>query len=164
MNRDAVRPVLLGVTPRLRPSRIAPPSAVLVLALGLVACGGTDAASEAATTTDEVRTTPSDAAASAPPAGEQQGEAVTVTAVEFELRGDGDGVRAGEVELTLVNDGSSSHDLVVERDGEEVAAVPAVGPGSSSSATVALEPGEYVVYCSVANHRAMGMETTIEVT
>ncbi|WP_422678133.1 hypothetical protein [Blastococcus brunescens] len=29
---------------------------------------------------------------------------------------------------------------------------------------MALEPGEYVVYCSIANHRAMGMETTIRVS
>ncbi len=34
----------------------------------------------------------------------------------------------------------------------------------SSSVTVTLEPGEYVFYCSVGNHRQMGMEKTVTVS
>jgi plastocyanin len=30
--------------------------------------------------------------------------------------------------------------------------------------SVALAPGEYVFYCSVGNHRAMGMELTVQVS
>jgi uncharacterized cupredoxin-like copper-binding protein len=39
-----------------------------------------------------------------------------------------------------------------------------IDPGGSTTLAVTLETGEYVIYCSIANHRAMGMEITIEVT
>ena len=39
-----------------------------------------------------------------------------------------------------------------------------IGPGDSTTLTVDLEPGQYVFYCSVGNHRGMGMEVTVTVT
>jgi plastocyanin len=151
---------------------VATAAAGLLLALGLVACGGDDDAdagstSEATVVTDEAQTLPSQPsspAAPPPPAPEPESEAVTVTATDFELQVDEDSFAAGEFEFTFVNDGGSTHDLVVERDGSEIAAATAVDPGQSSTVTVALEPGEYVLYCSIATHRAMGMETTIRVS
>jgi uncharacterized cupredoxin-like copper-binding protein len=53
---------------------------------------------------------------------------------------------------------------VVERDGEGVAASDAIGPGESTTLAVTLDPGQYVFYCSIGNHRTMGMEITVEVT
>jgi plastocyanin len=150
--------------------RIALGAAALLLALGLAACGGSDDDGEpaaasppaASSATEEPQTSPSSSAPAAP--SEQESEAVTVTAGDFELQADEDTFTAGEVTFTLVNDGGSTHDLVVERDGQDVAAASAVDPGQTSTVTVTLEPGRYVLYCSIANHRAMGMETTIEVS
>jgi uncharacterized cupredoxin-like copper-binding protein len=52
----------------------------------------------------------------------------------------------------------------VERDGTVTTATDGIDPGGSTTLAVTLETGEYVIYCSIANHRAMGMEITIEVT
>ena len=156
------------MAPRLHP--LAPAALGLVLALGLTACGGsydTATGADAETSAPAVGTPsgrPSGPASSPPPATEQAATAVTVTAVDFELQVDGDDLRAGAVEVTFVNDGSSTHDLVVERDGEEIGEAEDVDPGGSSTVALTLEPGEYVLFCSIANHRAMGMEATIHVS
>jgi plastocyanin len=71
---------------------------------------------------------------------------------------------AGEYEFEVTNDGDASHDLVIERDGEDVAATEALSPGGTETLAVTLEPGEYVFYCSVGSHRSMGMEITVTVT
>jgi plastocyanin len=71
---------------------------------------------------------------------------------------------AGEIEIEVTNDGDASHDLVIERDGEDVAATEILSSGGSETLTATLEPGEYVFYCSVGNHRSMGMEITVTVT
>jgi plastocyanin len=144
-----------------------------VLGLGLVlaaltACG--DDEPDAAGATDEpaaastTAATPSSPVAPPTGSGTAAAESVTVTAVDFAFEVDEDSFAAGAYEITLVNEGGSTHDLVVERDGQEVAAADAIDPGQTATLQVSLEPGEYVFYCSIANHRAMGMETTVEVT
>ena len=164
------------MTQRSRPfpaRRLAVCAATLLLAAGPAACGGsgddpgasTGSSSAAGSVTDDARSSPS-ASSSVPagPSAAQESAAVTVTASDFAFAADVDSVTSGEVEFTLVNDGGSTHDLVVERDGEDIAAAAAVDPGGTSTVTVTLGPGEYVLYCSIANHRAMGMETTIRVS
>ncbi|MEF8880601.1 MAG: plastocyanin/azurin family copper-binding protein [Candidatus Nanohaloarchaea archaeon] len=75
-------------------------------------------------------------------------------------------VEQGEtVEFVYVNDGGT-HDLVLEKDGEDVARTERL---SSSGATDSFiytfeEDGEYMFYCSVGRHRAAGMEGTINLT
>jgi uncharacterized cupredoxin-like copper-binding protein len=75
-----------------------------------------------------------------------------------------DSLSAGTYTFEVVNEGSGTHDFVVERDGNDVAGTENIAPGASTTLTVDLEPGEYVFYCSVADHRAMGMEVTVTVT
>ncbi|MGY1804944.1 plastocyanin/azurin family copper-binding protein [Blastococcus sp. SYSU D00922] len=152
--------------------RLTAGAATLLLAAGLAACGGSgddDAAagssSPASSTTEEAPSSAGETTSAAPTSpSEQESEAVTVTASDFAFSVDEDTFTAGQVVFTLVNDGGSTHDLVIERDGQEVAAADAVDPGQTSTVAVTLEPGRYVLYCSIANHRAMGMETTIEVS
>jgi plastocyanin len=84
--------------------------------------------------------------------------------MDFELDLAESELAAGEYEIEFVNDGGASHDVRVERDGEDVAQSDVIPPGETTTFTVALEPGEYVFYCSVGNHRSMGMETTVTVT
>jgi plastocyanin len=155
---------------RRRPGRAA--GAVLALALAvLTACGddspddsgdaGAGATTSAATSESSPAPAPTTAGPSEPAA---ETESVTVTAEDFAFSVDEDGFAAGSYEITLVNGGGSTHDLVVERDGEDVAGTDAIDPGQEATLTVDLEPGEYVFYCSIANHRAMGMEITVTVT
>jgi plastocyanin len=155
------------LTHRIGPStpagrRVATGAAALLLALTMSACGGSDdpgAGTPAATGSQQ---TGSGTAATT--GGEQQAESITVTEADFEINLDEDSFPAGAYEIEVVNEGDSTHNVVVERDGESIGQSDAVDPGQSTTFTVTLEPGEYVLFCSIANHRAMGMETTIEVT
>lgn len=153
-----------------RLARLARGAAVLALALGaLTGCGGdsdTDDGGTAITSSSESPAT-TEATASSSPAtgGGAEVETLTATEVDFSISLDEDTLVAGDYEITVVNDGSASHNLVVERDGNAVAGTDGnIAPGATGTFTVALEPGEYVFYCSIGNHRAMGMELTVLVT
>ena len=140
--------------------------AVLAVALAaLTACGtettGTATSSAAAPSPGaEEPATGSDAPAS------DAAESQTLTATEGEMfiEVSSDELSAGSYTIEVVNEGSATHDFVVERDGNEVAGTDTIAPGASTTLTVDLEPGEYVLYCSVGNHRSMGMEVTVTVT
>jgi plastocyanin len=69
---------------------------------------------------------------------------------------------AGEVTIEFTNEASVPHDVVVERDGEDLGETEEITE-SSTSATVELQPGEYTFYCSVPGHRDAGMEGTLTV-
>jgi plastocyanin len=101
----------------------------------------------------------------APESSAAPAEARTVTASEGEMYIDlsEDAFTPGSYTIEVVNEGKATHDLVVERDGEDVAATENIGPGESATLTVTLEEGDYVFYCSIGNHRAMGMATTVTV-
>jgi plastocyanin len=147
-------------------------AALLALALGLLtACGEDEPDAESAATSSTSQSSESSTSSSSPaespasespPAGQTQTLAVSSVDFDFELP-EGD-VAAGTYEITLTNTGSATHDLVVERDGEDVAESEQIGPGETSTFEVTLEEGEYVFYCSVGNHRQMGMEVPVSVT
>jgi len=70
---------------------------------------------------------------------------------------------AGEVTITMVNEGDLPHDVAIEGNGvDEKGEV--VTNGGTSTVTATLEPGEYTFYCSVPGHQAGGMEGTLTVT
>jgi plastocyanin len=141
----------------------------LALALGLLtACGGTsDAASSSSSPSTSSST--SSSSASSPAAGGSssaagQAQTLTVTEVGFDIRLESSDLPAGDYTITVKNDGDATHDLVVEQDGKDIAKSDTLGPGDSGTFTVTLEPGQYVFYCSIGNHRAMGMETDVTVS
>jgi plastocyanin len=147
--------------------------AITGLALVVAGCGsddgGTDAAADVPAEVTTESTTPSAAetsasTASSPPAGEQEAETVEAQLVDFAIELDEDSFSAGAYEFAVSNEGDASHNFVVERDGEDVAGTEVLQPGQSETLTVELEPGTYVFYCGVGNHRAMGMEVSVEVS
>jgi len=124
--------------------------------------GGTAAPSSSGTSSSSA---PSSGAGASPSAPAETGTtAATASLVDFGIELSETEMAAGEYEIEVTNDGDASHDLVVERDGEDVAATEALSSGGSETLAVTLEPGEYVFYCSVGNHRSMGMEITVTVT
>ena len=155
-----------------RPStpRPVPRRTVLALALlTLTACAMDDDRSGATPTAAQPPTSPAKTGApesTAPAAspGPTQAQTVTATEGEMYIRLSQEEFTAGSLTIEVTNEGSASHDLVVERDGNDVAGTDLIAPGGSATLTVELEPGEYVFYCSVANHRAMGMEVAVTVT
>ena len=81
-------------------------------------------------------------------------------------------IMAGDSVLELHNDGQTVHRLaiwrggVVEGDqvvgGALVAETGFIRPGEMSTLDVDLEPGKYVLICSVRGHGARGMHATVE--
>ena len=70
---------------------------------------------------------------------------------------------AGEVTITMTNEGDLPHDVAIKGNGvDEKGEV--VTEGGTSTVTATLEPGEYTFYCSVPGHEAGGMEGTLTVT
>ena len=152
------------------PLRRAAAAFVLALALGpLTACGSSDdaggTAASGSTTGSAGQTLPTQTSEQDPSAGSSaETQALAVTAVHFEFQLDTMDLPAGEYEIGLTNGGDATHDLVVEKDGVDVAASDKLRPGESTTVRVSLEPGQYVFYCSVGNHRARGMEVEVTVT
>ena len=171
------------------PSRRA---AALVLALGvglLSACSddGGDAAEAAASTSEHAGSehsestaagsstpgsepstsaAPSSAApetAAPPAAAPAEARSVTATEGEMYIELSESSFTPGSYTIEVVNEGNATHDLVVERDGADVAATETIAPGASATLTVTLQEGDYVFYCSIGNHRAMGMEIPVVV-
>jgi plastocyanin len=70
---------------------------------------------------------------------------------------------AGEVTITMTNEGDLPHNVAIEGNGvDEKGEV--VTKGDTSTVTATLEAGEYTFYCSVPGHQAGGMEGTLTVT
>jgi plastocyanin len=74
-------------------------------------------------------------------------------------------VHAGTAVIELANFGQDLHDLRVQRIGaKHIAGLGVVSPSRRGDLTVKLAPGRYSFWCSVANHRQLGMRTTLIVT
>ena len=153
------------------PRRSARRGAALVLAAALAtltACGGSGDASTGSSGSSSSSAAGSSAsedsgsASSSAPAGETR--QITATEEDFSIALDSTDLAAGDYEIDVVNAGGATHDLVVEKDGEDVAKSDTIAPGETGTVSVSLEPGEYVFYCSIGTHRAMGMEIEVTVT
>lgn len=141
------------------------PTLLVALALtvpAFAACGDDESDSTTPAATPVNTDTP--ATATDTPTG--SGGELTVTAdpggqlkwVETELA-----ASAGETTIKLVNGSSVPHDVDIESEGgEEVAGTDVVTDGEAET-TATLEAGTYVFYCSVAGHRAAGMEGKLTV-
>jgi uncharacterized cupredoxin-like copper-binding protein len=153
---------------RLR-GRLAPRAAAgavaLLSALTLSACGGGSGSNTASSTTSESASTSSSSAGSSSATGGQaQTQKLTATETNFKIALDSTDLTAGTYDITVVNDGSATHDLAVEENGTTKATSDTVAPGQSTTLTVDLDAGTYVFYCAIDGHRAMRMEITVQVT
>jgi uncharacterized cupredoxin-like copper-binding protein len=97
--------------------------------------------------------------ASLPPVEGPASPTFEVSASEMEFDPDAVAVEAGEVEVTLTNDGSIQHDLRIDGASLFLEA----GSGDSVDGTVDLEAGSYQFFCSIPGHRDAGMEGVLEV-
>lgn len=139
----------MAVSPRLGPSldgvrlHVKALIPALVATLALAACGGDDS---------PVSFEPDD--------GVVDGF-VTVIGSDIAFDRDDYVAAAGPVEITLANEGSIVHSLVIEDvDGLRLVVN---SKGDEDTGTIDLDAGEYVVYCDIAGHRSAGMEATLTV-
>jgi plastocyanin len=129
----------------------------IAVPLALSACGGDDEdPSSTAAATEEATTT------AASDGGGGGGGAVEISETEYALDPADPSVSAGEVTFEVTNDGSITHNLEVEGNGVEEE-VEDIAPGDNGSLTAELEPGSYEIYCSIGNHKDLGMKGTLTV-
>jgi plastocyanin len=89
---------------------------------------------------------------------------VQVVAQEFRYALSRQTIRAGWAVIELRNGGEDVHDLRMQRvGGTRVYAWPNVEAGTVADKTFKLLPGRYALWCSVANHRRLGMRATLVV-
>jgi len=145
-------------------------AALLALGLGaLTACGGGSGTASSATTQSAATSSSAESSAalssdSGGSGGASQTEALTATETNFKIKLDEDHLKAGSYTITVVNDGQATHDLAVEQNGTTKATSDSIGPGEKTTLKVDLAAGQAVFFCSIGNHRAMGMEISVQVT
>jgi plastocyanin len=89
---------------------------------------------------------------------------VQVVAREFRYSLSRQSIKAGLAIIELNNSGEDAHDLRMQRvGGMRVYAWPTTPAGEVVDKTFKLLPGRYRLWCSVANHRALGMQATLVV-
>ena len=87
-----------------------------------------------------------------------------VGASEFHLVLSRPSVKAGVVEIQLQNVGEDPHDLRVRRvGGTHTFSIPMTGPGKRRTISIRMRRGRYKLWCSVANHAALGMQAFLRV-
>ncbi len=87
---------------------------------------------------------------------------VQVVAKEYSFSLSRTHLTAGQATIELANFGQDLHDLRLRRVGSRhIAGVGAVAPGKRVDVSLKLLPGRYSLWCSVANHRALGMRATL---
>jgi plastocyanin len=70
---------------------------------------------------------------------------------------------AGSAIVEQYNAGSDPHNLILEKDGQVAFAYPTLDPGGDQRQTVTLTPGTWTLYCSLLDHRSLGMQATLTV-
>jgi plastocyanin len=87
-----------------------------------------------------------------------------VVADEYSLALSRASVPNKRVRIRFVNNGAIPHNLRLRRRGGTTTyRIPVTQPGEGKTRTFRLRPGRYSVWCSVGNHRALGMETALRV-
>ena len=88
---------------------------------------------------------------------------VQVTAKEFWYALSSRSVKPGPAVIEFVNFGQDPHDMRVQKIGTtKVYSVPIVQPGDHYDLSVKLLPGRYLLWCSIANHKQLGMQATLD--
>jgi uncharacterized cupredoxin-like copper-binding protein len=89
---------------------------------------------------------------------------VQVVAEEYEFTLSRRTVYAGPATIQLANFGEDPHDLRLHRaGGTKTFALAEVAPGDAADLRTTLSRGRYVLWCSIADHRALGMEAQLVV-
>jgi plastocyanin len=131
---------------------------VASLGLTLAGCGGGSSAGTSGASTP---------AASPPVAsggGAVSGKTLTATETEFKIALSTDTVKPGTYTIKAVNGGTITHALEINGPGVSDKTTGDISPTRSASLTVTLSKGSYEIWCPVADHKAMGMDTHLTVS
>ncbi|HKH49564.1 MAG TPA: cupredoxin domain-containing protein [Thermoanaerobaculia bacterium] len=70
----------------------------------------------------------------------------------------------GPTTFLIQNQGGKQHSFKIEGPGIDVMVEALIKPRTTATLQVALQPGEYKVYCPMGNHAAKGMTRTLMVS
>ena len=101
---------------------------------------------------------------SAPSQPPRAAQAVDVGVADFEITPVEIEVSAGDTTFDVTNHGPTPHNLTIRtEDGDVVSGTPSLRRHEMQALTVALEPGQYVTFCSLPGHESLGMRGTLVV-
>jgi plastocyanin len=86
-----------------------------------------------------------------------------ISASQLQLQLSRPSLAAGSAIVEQYNAGSDPHNLILEKDGQVAFAYPTLDPGGDQKQTVTLTPGTWTLYCSLLDHRSLGMQATLTV-
>ena len=150
--------------------------ALILAALALAACGGSDdttsvTVEETGGAAAESEAGAEEGAAEEGGAEAEGGTAGTSAAIAFEANPEGQlafeekevTAKAGEDTIDFTNQSSVPHDVSIEDSAGKTIAQTEITSEGSATTTADLKPGTYTFYCSVPGHREAGMEGTLTV-
>ena len=155
-------------------ARVSSPAGLLAVAFVLAACGAptSEAAASPETTTSLRAATTIGTPRVATPLTQAPAPTVTLTLVDYTISPGASRVPRGEVTLSVTNRDSAPHNVVLVATGRPLERVPTIGirvdeksselavlartrtldTARSESTTVRLEPGLYILVCTVPHH------------
>jgi plastocyanin len=86
-----------------------------------------------------------------------------VSPTELQLQLSRGSLAAGTAIVEQYNAGSDPHNLILEKDGQAAFAYPTLDPGGDQRQTLTLTKGTWTLYCSLLDHRSLGMQATLTV-
>jgi uncharacterized cupredoxin-like copper-binding protein len=114
-----------------------------------------------ATTEQTTTAATSTKAATTTTAPKPQAMTVQGTETEFKIALASSDLKAGKITFDVKNVGKLPHDLAIKETGDKTKLI---SPGGSGQLTVDLKPGKYELYCTVAGHKAAGMDLKVTVS
>ena len=91
------------------------------------------------------------------------GTTLTVTEWEYAINFVAFTIAPGTYTVEVVNHGKMSHNLNIKGPGVDNWWSPTVSPGATTRLPVTLRQGTYELWCSIDNHKALGMDNHIQV-
>ena len=129
--------------------------ALSALALAAAGCGGDDVSTADSSADPTPTATPAVGASSTVDVAADPNGALAYEPTELTAN-------AGSVTIDFANETQVPHDVVVQKDGEDVGATEQI-TASTTKLTVELDPGSYTFYCSVPGHLEAGMKGSLTV-
>jgi hypothetical protein len=86
-----------------------------------------------------------------------------ITPTQLRLQLSRPSLAAGSAIVEQYNAGSDPHNLIIEKSGLVAFAFGTLDPGGDQRQNVSLTRGTYTLYCSLLDHRSLGMQATLTV-